>query len=209
MDGIADDGGELDPTNISREARVRAAYLEWCKENGKETDESRFPTFSSNFLAMEAYANDNDKTMQLNKYADFSEEEYAALTSGKSVETEIEVVAEAEEEAAETKKAAEAKKAEVEAEKAAAQAAIKKAAGGEPKKTTTKETTTKTEAELNAESDARIRQGQVDRIRNDAYEALDNYGGDKVKAMMDQMEKNHCMCWKFPGLRELVDYKET
>lgn len=23
---------------------------------------------------------------------------------------------------------------------------------------------------------------------------------------MDQMEKNHCMCWKFPGLRELVDF---
>ncbi len=25
---------------------------------------------------------------------------------------------------------------------------------------------------------------------------------------MDQMEKNHCMCWKFPGLRELVDYAD-
>jgi hypothetical protein len=23
---------------------------------------------------------------------------------------------------------------------------------------------------------------------------------------MDQMEKNHCMCWKFPGLRNLVDF---
>jgi hypothetical protein len=26
--------------------------------------------------------------------------------------------------------------------------------------------------------------------------------------VMDQMEKNHCMCWKFPGLRELVDYAD-
>jgi hypothetical protein len=25
---------------------------------------------------------------------------------------------------------------------------------------------------------------------------------------MDQMEKNHCMCWKFPGLRDRVDYAD-
>jgi hypothetical protein len=25
---------------------------------------------------------------------------------------------------------------------------------------------------------------------------------------MDQMEQDHCMCWKFPGLRELVDYAD-
>lgn len=25
---------------------------------------------------------------------------------------------------------------------------------------------------------------------------------------MDQMESNHCMCWKLPGLRELVDYAD-
>lgn len=25
---------------------------------------------------------------------------------------------------------------------------------------------------------------------------------------MDQMEKNHCMCWKFSGLRELVDFSD-
>lgn len=25
---------------------------------------------------------------------------------------------------------------------------------------------------------------------------------------MDQMESGHCMCWKFPGLRELVDYAD-
>ena len=27
--------------------------------------------------------------------------------------------------------------------------------------------------------------------------------------VMDQMEKNHCMCWKFPGLRELVDWADV
>jgi hypothetical protein len=25
---------------------------------------------------------------------------------------------------------------------------------------------------------------------------------------MDQMEQNHCMCWKFDGLRELVDFAD-
>jgi hypothetical protein len=25
---------------------------------------------------------------------------------------------------------------------------------------------------------------------------------------MDQMEQGHCMCWKFPGLRELVDFAD-
>ena len=25
---------------------------------------------------------------------------------------------------------------------------------------------------------------------------------------MDQLEKNHCLCWKFPGLRELVDFAD-
>lgn len=39
---------------------------------------------------------------------------------------------------------------------------------------------------------------------------------DRVKAnlvsgfltTMDQMERNHCMCWKLPGLRELVDFAD-
>ncbi len=26
--------------------------------------------------------------------------------------------------------------------------------------------------------------------------------------VMDQMEQNHCMCWKFDGLRELVGYTD-
>lgn len=45
MDGIADDGGELDPDNVSREARIRSAYLDWCKEFDKENDEERFQVF--------------------------------------------------------------------------------------------------------------------------------------------------------------------
>ena len=75
LEGIAEDGGELDPENLSREARVRSAYLGWCADFGKEPDEARFPQFSSNYLAMEAYANENGKEMTLNKFADCTEEE--------------------------------------------------------------------------------------------------------------------------------------
>jgi len=62
MEGIAADGGELDPTNVSREARVRAAYLDWCKDYSKDVDEARYPTFQTNYLAMEEYAQQNGKT---------------------------------------------------------------------------------------------------------------------------------------------------
>jgi len=163
MAGVAEDGGELDPTNLSREARIRAAYLDWCKEYGKEPDEERFPTFSSNFLVMESYAQENGKDMQLNKYADCTEEEYVALTTGAEVtveeveepaveeeevveaqaEEEEEVVEEvvdsvAEEEAAAAAEAAE--KAEAEAKAAAekaeaeAKAAVEKAKAAAEKK---------------------------------------------------------------------------
>ena len=45
MAGIDTDGGEIDTSDV-REARVRSAYLDWCKEYGKTADESRFSTFS-------------------------------------------------------------------------------------------------------------------------------------------------------------------
>lgn len=78
--GIDSEGVQIDTTDV-REARVRAAYFDWCKEYGKTPDEARFPTFSSNFLAMEEYANENGREMVLNKYADCTEEEYRQLTN--------------------------------------------------------------------------------------------------------------------------------
>ena len=86
LEGIAPDGGELDTGDLAREARVRSAYLDWCKENGKEADESRFPTFSANYLEMEEYAKESGKEMLLNDYADCTEEEYTNLMSGKGKE---------------------------------------------------------------------------------------------------------------------------
>lgn len=86
LEGIAADGGELEKDNIAREARIRSAYLEWCKENGKEPVESRFETFASNFLAMENYSRESGREMSLNKYADCTEEEYLELTGQKQTE---------------------------------------------------------------------------------------------------------------------------
>lgn len=80
LEGI-DEEGVQETDNLAREARIRSAYLEWCKSNGKEPDESRFPTFSSNFLTMEKFAASNGKEMVLNKYADCTQEEYLALVS--------------------------------------------------------------------------------------------------------------------------------
>jgi len=92
LEGIAEDGGELD-TSISREARVRSAYLDWCKEYGKEPDEARFTQFSSNYLSMEAYAKENGKEMTLNKFADCTEEEYIQLSQGGGAAAKPEPVA--------------------------------------------------------------------------------------------------------------------
>jgi hypothetical protein len=82
LEGIAPDGGSLEDENLPREARVRSAYLDWCKEFGKEGDESRFSQFMSNYLEMEDFSKDSGKEMTLNAYADFTEEEYVAMTSG-------------------------------------------------------------------------------------------------------------------------------
>ncbi len=82
MEGFDTDGGAIDTSDV-REARVRSAYLDWCKEYERKPDEARFPTFSSNFLAMEEYAEENKREMVLNKYADCTEEEYRKLTEGR------------------------------------------------------------------------------------------------------------------------------
>jgi hypothetical protein len=88
LNGIAPDGGELEGGGeIAREARIREAYLNWCKEFGKLPDESRFPAFSNNFLLMEQYSKETAKEMTLNQYADFTKEEYEALMAGTSAKT--------------------------------------------------------------------------------------------------------------------------
>lgn len=129
LDGIDSEGVEMDAGDLAREARVRAAYMDWIKDFNKESDETRFNQFYKNFLEMEDFSKETGKEMVLNEFADYTEEEYAAMQSGETVEVEKDTEAEAaaakaEEEAA-TKAAAEKEAAEKEA---AAKAAAEKEA---------------------------------------------------------------------------------
>lgn len=90
MEGIAPDGSFVEGDNLAREARVRSAYLEWCKEYGKESDETRFQQFSKNFLDMEEFASETGKEMSLNEYADCTETEYAMLMESEEAVKEAE-----------------------------------------------------------------------------------------------------------------------
>jgi hypothetical protein len=163
MDGIADDGGELAQENLSREARVRAAYMEWCKDFGKETDEARFETFSSNYLAMEQYAQENGKSMQLNKFADCTEEEYVALASGVKEAEDAKAAAEAEKETAAKAIAEEKAAAESEAKKSEEEAAAKNAAAEAEKEAAVKSAA--------AEADAKKAEEEAATAKNIAAEA--------------------------------------
>lgn len=136
LDGVAPDGGELESnTDISREARIRSAYMEWCNSYNKEPDESRFRTFSKNFLTMEQYSKEEGKKMQLNKFADCTEAEYATLREKAKAapvddaiakeKAEAEAAAKAEAAKAEAAKTAAAEAAKAEAAKAEAEAAAK------------------------------------------------------------------------------------
>jgi hypothetical protein len=85
FEGVAEDGGEIND-NLAREARVRAAYMEWCRQFNKTQDETRFKVFENNYLTMEEYSQKSDKEMNLNAYADCTKEEYAAVIAKKAEE---------------------------------------------------------------------------------------------------------------------------
>lgn len=71
-----------------RRARIRSIYFEWCGIYNKHVDETRFPTFASNFMTMEAYADKNGKSIQLNPWYDCTEEEFNAQNNGGAVNTD-------------------------------------------------------------------------------------------------------------------------
>lgn len=123
MQGIAEDGVEKSD-NIAREARIRSAYIDWCKDFGKESDESRFKVFADNFLIMEKFAEESGKEMTLNQYADCTEGEYKAAAEA---DAKKEMEAKKTQEEAAKKKADAKKKTADEArakEKAAEDAAV-------------------------------------------------------------------------------------
>ncbi len=145
LDGIDSEGVAMDDGDIAREARVRAAYMDWCKEFKKESDETRFKQFFTNFLEMEDFSKDTGKEMVLNEFADYTEAEYTAMQNGETVTVEEPVVeepvaeepvvdeaAKAAEEAASAKAAEEATAAKA-AEEAAAKAAAEKEAAAAAK----------------------------------------------------------------------------
>ena len=134
MEGISEDGSIMEGDNLAREARVRSAYLEWCKEYGKESDETRFQQFFKNFLDMEEYAKESGKEMSLNEYADCTEKEYAALMEGEEAVKEAESAIKAAEEELSAKPEISAKQAaEEEARKKKEEAARAKAMKAEAK----------------------------------------------------------------------------
>ena len=127
MQGISEDGVEIESDDMAREARVRSAYMDWVKEYGKESDESRFKVFFENFLTMEKFAEESGKEMSLNQYADCTEAEYKAAVEADAKKAAAAKQAEAEaasKAAEEKKKAEEAKRAEA---KAAEEAELKAA----------------------------------------------------------------------------------
>ena len=63
-------GGNLFPE------RIKAAYRDWCQYYGKEYNENRLSTFSSNFLAVERYHRETGVSLILNELADMSSEEF-------------------------------------------------------------------------------------------------------------------------------------
>jgi len=56
--------------------RIKAAYRDWCQYYGKEYNETRLRTFSSNFLAVERYHRETGVSLILNDLADMTSEEF-------------------------------------------------------------------------------------------------------------------------------------
>ena len=75
--------------SVPYDAAARFAYENWCKEYGKEIDESRYPTFKANYEAIAVMnvstkkkardsGSDSPSLLALNEFADYSAEEYEA-----------------------------------------------------------------------------------------------------------------------------------
>mmetsp|Transcript_19186 Transcript_19186/g.28124 ORF Transcript_19186/g.28124 Transcript_19186/m.28124 type:complete len:301 (-) Transcript_19186:448-1350(-) len=61
------------PVNeLTQDVDFRSAYLDWCMAYGKKPNDYRFQTFSSNF----ENARESGEPMRLDKYSDYTKEEY-------------------------------------------------------------------------------------------------------------------------------------
>lgn len=71
--------------DVSNDDRIRSAYLEWTDKYEKDTDESRYSVFASNYLSAEELVSDYDKGIQLNEWFDRTDEEYIVLNTKKAI----------------------------------------------------------------------------------------------------------------------------
>jgi hypothetical protein len=78
--------GKWEDESEGRWDPIRRIYSDWCKQYGKEPDESRYPTFSTNFLVLAQYCSNTGTEIDLNEYADCTQAEYLELTGGDSEE---------------------------------------------------------------------------------------------------------------------------
>jgi hypothetical protein len=78
--------GKWEDESEGRWDPIRRIYSDWCKQFGKEPDESRYPTFSTNFLALAQHCSNTGTEIDLNKFADCTQAEYLELTGGDSEE---------------------------------------------------------------------------------------------------------------------------
>jgi hypothetical protein len=92
LDGIADglmsashvDGESVYSTRMdnSEDAMlIRSEYNAWLKRYGKTANESRYPTFKANVLALLEYGRQTGKRFLLNEFAEYSAEEFAQMNA--------------------------------------------------------------------------------------------------------------------------------
>ena len=79
---IADKQNDDEDVSEGRWDPIRRIYSDWCKQYGKEQDESRYPNFSTNFLALAQHCSNSGTEVDLNEYADCTQQEHSKLTGG-------------------------------------------------------------------------------------------------------------------------------
>ena len=91
---VVDMSTETD-VSVPYDAAARYTYENWCKEFGKDIDESRYTTFKDNYEAITVMniaakkkareeGDENPSLLALNEYADCTAEEYEAAMSGET-----------------------------------------------------------------------------------------------------------------------------
>jgi hypothetical protein len=84
---------ERPPVMEKEHKKFQEAYEDWCQTYNKEYDESRLEIFSYHNLMAERYLEETGTVLQLNKYADRTEEEYQAKLAKKANKNEKHFVA--------------------------------------------------------------------------------------------------------------------